>query len=225
MPTAREIITGALTLHINRLSPGEQIDADLAATSLSGLNYLVDQINGQKSFLFREILTQSTPLTGTFGTLGTDWPGLKYGDEILSATVRYTSGVDIPIARMDMELYAAIPIKTVPNIPQQYAHDGADKVYLYPAATGQQITLRTRQAVQDFADLDANYEMPKGYRSALSAMLAEILAPNISSTGITPAIAMAAKAARSRIGAQAVTPAILNAPIGAGRLGSFLAGR
>lgn len=225
MTTAREIITGALTLHINRLSPGEQIDADLAATSLSGLNDLVDQINGQKSFLFREILTQSTAITGTSATLGVDWPGLKYGDEILSATVRYTSGVDMPMSPMDMEQYAAIPIKTVPNIPQQYAHDGGDKVYLYPAATGHQVTLRTRQVVADFADLDTDYTMPKGYKSALSAMLAELLAPSISANGITPSIVRAASAARKRIGAQAVKPAVINAPIGAGRLGSFLAGR
>ena len=31
MPTARQIITSALTYHLNRLSPGETLDADLSA--------------------------------------------------------------------------------------------------------------------------------------------------------------------------------------------------
>jgi hypothetical protein len=224
MTTARQIITGALTLHINRLSPGEAIDADLAATSLAALNFIVDELNGSKSFLFREILTTSGPITGATATLGVDWPGLRSGDQILGVTVRYTAGVDQQISQISMDQYAAIPVKTVASIPQQYAHDGAARLYLYPMATGQTITLRTLQVVQDFEDLDTEYEMPRGYMSSLSALVAEKLAPTMLG-GITADIGRAARAARNRIGAQAANPAIIGATSSEGRLGAFLAGR
>jgi hypothetical protein len=222
--TARQIITGALTLSINRLSPGEAIDADLAATSLAALNFIVDEMNGSKAILFREILTTSGPITGASAVLGVDWAGLKSGDQILGATVRYTAGVDQPIAPITMDQYSAIPIKTVASIPQQYAHDGAARVYLYPMATGQTITSRTLQVVQDFADLDTNYEMPRGYMASFAALLAERLAPTMLG-GITADIAKAARSARNRIGGQAASPAIIGAVSSGGRLGSFLAGR
>ena len=224
MTTARQIITGALTLHINRLSPGEALDADLAATALSALNFIADEINGSKSFLYREIFTTSGAIVGTSAVLGVDWLGIKSGDQILGATVRYTAGVDQPIAPISMDQYSAIPIKTVGTIPQQYAHDGAARVYLFPAATGQTITIRTLQVVEDFADLDTEYEMPRGYMSSFSALLAEKLAPTMLG-GVTADIAKAARSARNRIGGQAANPAIISSGSSDGRLGSFLAGR
>ena len=48
-----------------------------------------------------------------------------------------------------------------------------------------------------------------GARAALAAALAERLAP-VMLGGISPAVAAASKAARARIGAQAINPAIIN---------------
>jgi hypothetical protein len=45
MTTARQIITDALTFHLNRLSPGETLEADTAAVCLSAINAFVDDWN------------------------------------------------------------------------------------------------------------------------------------------------------------------------------------
>ena len=46
MPTARAIIRNALTFGLNRLSPGEQEDADLFGRCLDALGSIVDEITG-----------------------------------------------------------------------------------------------------------------------------------------------------------------------------------
>lgn len=208
MTTARAILEGSLGFHLNRLSPGETMDADLARTALTALNFVVDEWNGQKTFLFREILSQSSPITGPSAQLGVAWPALASGDSIEGATVQYSGGMDIYLAPIDMGQYANISLKATASLPQYWAHDGAATVYFYPACAGQTVTLRTKQSVTDFADLDTDYSMPKGYKAALSALVSEKLAPSLLG-GITPAIAKAAAAARLRIGSQAVDPAII----------------
>ena len=210
MTTAREVIEATLTFGLNRLSPGETLDADTADTCLNALNFIVDRWNGQKAFLFREILTTSSAITGTYGTLGTDWAGLLPGDEILGATVRYATNLDVPMEPITMGRYADIGLKTLTTYPAYFAHDGQSTVYLYPAAAGHVITLRTKQVVSEFADLDTGYTMPKGYKSALSAELAEMMAPTMIG-GVTAAIASSARAARARVSAQNMSPAIINA--------------
>lgn len=45
MTTARQIITDALTFHLNRLSPGETLESDTANVCLSALNAFVDEWN------------------------------------------------------------------------------------------------------------------------------------------------------------------------------------
>jgi hypothetical protein len=57
--TARVIIRNALTFGLNRLSPGEQEDADLFGRCLDALGSIVDEINGGKGMLWREVLTAS----------------------------------------------------------------------------------------------------------------------------------------------------------------------
>lgn len=217
MATARSIISTALTVHLNKLAAGETLDNDTANLCLSGLNDVVDEFNGGKSFLFREVLTTSSAITGPSAQLGVAWPALVSGDEILGATVQYSAGLDVPLDWMSMEDYANIAIKTVAAIPRMYAHDGAATVYFYPAAAGQTVTLRTRQVVQDFADLDTDYTMPKGYRSALSAILAERMANSLVG-GIKPDVAQAAAAARRRLRAQSSNPGIINGGAGPGNI-------
>ena len=209
MTTARSIISAALSHHLNRLSPGEALDADVAALALDSLNFVSDEWNGSKAFLFRELLTTSSAISSATGTLGSTWAGLSSGDEILGATVAYSATLDVPLEPLTMSQYAEISIKALSTYPAYYAHDGAVSVYLYPVPTGQTITLRTRQVVADFVDLDTDYAMPRGYKAALAAALAERLAP-VMLGGISPAVAAASKAARARIGAQAINPAIIN---------------
>lgn len=209
MTTAREVITGALTFHLNRLSPGEALDADTASVCLSALNDIVDEFNGVKSQLYREVFTLSgAGIVGTSGTLGTTWASLSPGDEILGATTQYTAGLDVPLDPLTMGQYQNISLKSTGSIPRYYAHDGAATVYFWPACTGQTVSLRTKAAFSDFADLDTNYVLPKGYKSALSALVAERVA-GVTVGGIPPTVAVAARAARMRLAAQASNPAII----------------
>jgi hypothetical protein len=177
--------------------------------ALDALNFATDEWNGSKAFLFREVLTTSSAISAATGTLGSTWAGLSSGDEILGATVAYSATLDVALQPITIAQYADISIKALSTYPAYYAHDGATTVYLYPVPTGQTVTLRTRQVVADFADLDTDYAMPRGYKAALASILAERLAPALLG-GISAPVAAAAKAARSRIGAQAINPAIIN---------------
>lgn len=209
MTTARSIITGALTHGLNKLSPGEAIDADLGAVCLDALNFIADEWNGSKAFLFRDIFTTSSAISSATGTLGTTWAGLVPGDEIIGATVAYSATLDVPLQPITMQQYMSIAIKALTTYPNVYAYDGQATVYFYPVPTGKTVTLRTKQVVSDFADLDTDYTMPKGYKSALSAVLAEKLGPVLVG-GISPAVATAAAAARRRIVGGNITPAIIS---------------
>lgn len=206
MTTAREVINAALTFHLNRLSPGETADPDTANVCLTALNFIADEWNGQKSFLFREILSAGT-VTGSTGTLGSTWSALSPGDQILGVT--YSNNQDICLEELTMRQYHEIADKTVSGDPSWWAHDGLSTLYFYPVPTSRSITLRTKQKVSDFADLDTNYSMPNGYKSGIAAELAEKIAPTmLGSVPVT--VSIAARQARNRLRAQAVVPAILD---------------
>lgn len=205
---ARAIISGALTYWLNRLSPGEALDADVAATCLLALNDIVDELSGGESLLFREVFTAGT-VTGTSGTLGTTWAGTGSGDVILGATVSYQVGMEIPLVPLTMGQYADIAQKATASIPQFYVQDGATTVFFWPAAAGQTITIRTLQNLSAFADLDTDYSTPAGWQSGLTAMLAERMA-TVLVGGIAPAVASAARSARLRLQSQSSNPEIIS---------------
>lgn len=220
MTKARDIIKNSLSFGLNRLSPGETMDADLAALCLDALNEIVDEFDGAKLQLFREILSPGV-VTGATGTLGVNWPSLLPGDLILGASVSYSVGLDTPLqGPITVEVYQRIPQKATGGLPQWFAPDGAALVYFWPAATGQTITLRTKQPFSDFADLDTDYVMPKGYKSAFSAILSEKMAPTMLG-GIPAAVTRAASMARTRLVSQNVDPAIINTGV---RTGNILTG-
>lgn len=219
MTKAREVISNSLSFGLNRLSPGETLDADLAAMCLVALNEIVDEFNGSKMMLFREILSTGT-VTGATGTLGVNWTGLSSGDQILGATVSYQAGLDTPLDPLDMARYQVIAQKATGGLPQWYAHDGAATVYFWPVPAGQSITLRTSQAASDFADLDTDYVLPKGYKAALSALLSEKLA-DVLVGGVTPKVMRDANKARTALMSQNVDPAIIRTGV---RRGNVLTG-
>ncbi len=210
MTTARTIITSALTVHLNRLSPGETLEADLSAPCLVGLNEIVDEISGAGSMLWRETLESSVaPITGITATLGVNWTNVLPGDDILGMTYN-PGGYDFPVAGITMQQYQdEIAIKTLSGgFPQFWAFDGQATVYLYPGATGQTITLRAKRSITEFADLDTDYFMPQGWRGAMSAMLAERMATSVLG-GIPPAVIRAAAMAKRALVARVTQPAII----------------
>ena len=205
--TGREIIRAALSFHLNRLAPGEAEDADLFGRCLLALNFIADEFNGAKVYLFKELFTTSTPITGAYGVLGTDWAGVLSGEKILGATVRYATNLDVPMDPITMAQYGDIGIKTLTTYPAYWVHDGADKVYLYPYASSHMVTIRTRYLFDNF-DMDSAVGMPNGYKSAFSAILAKKMAPSL--LGSTPPdVERDASAAKIRLAASNLQPAIM----------------
>lgn len=209
MTTARLILQDALTFSLNRLSPGESADADTLAVGLLALNSVVDEFNGVKSFLFRTITTSSAaPISAATGTLGTTWTGIAPGDEILGMTY-LLNGADYPMAQLTMRQYhEQVPNKTGASEPEFWAYDGLSTVYFYPVPNTKTIKIRTKAAVTEFADVDTDYTMPAGFRSAMADCVAEKLA-FVMLGGVPPNITQAARAARSRIAAQVCSPEII----------------
>lgn len=206
MTTARTIITTACGAHLNRLAAGETLDADTAARCLDQLNDLADSLNGTKHFLFRDILSAGT-VTSSTGTLGSTWSSLTPGSPILGATYADSAG-DNEITPLTMQQYHAIGDKTTAGDPECFAFDGYATLYFYPVPTSVVVTLRTRAIIATFADLDTDYGMPSGYRSALSLLLAERMGPSLVG-GVPGLVRDKAAAALRAIGARNFSPAIL----------------
>lgn len=206
MPTARQVIGDALTFRLNRLSPGETLDADTAALCLSALNAVIDEINGGQTLLWRETLATSSAASGSSATLGTHWPTLAVGTPILGASAAL-GGVERDLVPMTMAQYH-LWRDNIGDLTH-YAHDGAATVYFVGNATGHTVTLRVKAAASSFADLDAAYTMPDGYRSGLADLLAERVA-SVLVGGVTRDVAMAAASARRRLLARATNPGVLS---------------
>jgi hypothetical protein len=215
--TARNIICDALIFHLNRLAPGETLADDTAEVCLRALNNVRDEWNGREAPLFAETLHASvSPISATSATLGTDWPNVSVGDIILGATAAWSAGLDVPLEPITMAQYQEIAIKALSSLPEFYAHDGGATIYFYPVPTGQTITLRVKQSIAAFTDLDTVYSMPSGYRSALAACIAALLAPTMNPAVLTICERRAA-AAQRRIVTANLGPAIVDTcDVGAG---------
>lgn len=169
---AIEIIQDAFE-RCNRLSPGEVLSADDAAFGLRRLNLLVDELNGQNTFLFQSLLT-SAAQSGAI-TLGVGaWAAIASGDDVVSATAN-----NLALAPISMRQFNELYQPNVQGVPSVYASDGLGTVFLWPVPNGQTIKLQTRNSVSNFADLATDYTVPAGYQSALGAALAVRIAPAI----------------------------------------------
>ena len=204
MTTARNILTLALE-SMNRLSPGEAIDADLAASCLRRLNSIADDMGAGRQMLFRDLFTSSA-VTGQTLTIGAGgFAALQPGDEVIQAVA---DGFEL--SPITMQQYNAILVKTSTGRPGSFAFDGLATVYLYPAAAGQTITLLTRANYAVFADLDTVYMMPSGYENAFATCLAVAMAPALLGK-VSADLVRAKKEAMFNVANNAVRPAILNA--------------
>lgn len=210
MSTARQIIDDALTFRLNRLSPGETADADTDAVCLRALNAIVDEMGGAGSMLFREALVTSAGAISTVSKQlnNTDWPGSALGDLVLGMSRADTaSGQQTPMSPVTMAQYQAIQDKAQTGAPEVWADDGLN-LYFWPVPTGHYLTIRFKPSITQFADTTTDYAMPRGYRSDFADLLSERMAPVMG--GLTPVIAAAGRAARARLIARNVDPAIVN---------------
>lgn len=218
MATARNIITLGLE-SMNRLAPGEALDADLAAACLRRLNSIADDWSNGRDMMPQE-QTVSGSVTGASLTLGAgSFANVAPGDEILSVTAdNYRTS---PIT---YKQYQDIFDKTITSRPTLWAHDGLSTVYLYPTASSNTIAVSTRKPFTVFADLDTAYTMPAGYEGAFAASLAVAMAPAL--LGKVSADLMARKReAMFNVQGANIRPAILNAnPLRRRWVGSILTG-
>ena len=204
MTTARNILTLALE-SMNKLSPGETLDADVAAVLLRRLNSIADSWSSGRDMMFRDVLTSGTA-TGTSISLTTGaFAAIGAGQEILQIQAD-----GYPTEPVTIQQYNNIFLKTQPGRPQVWVSDGLETVYLYPAAVGNTLSILTRQAFSSFADLDTVYTMPSGYEGAFAASLA-VAAASALVGKVTPDLMAAKREAMQNIANGTVRPAINSA--------------
>lgn len=177
---ALDIITDAYE-RLNRLSPGETLGAEETAFAFRRLNTLADELSARQQFLYRDVLT-SAAQTGHITLAAGSWAAIPVGAHIISLVVDGDEAW-----QLTMQQYAAIHDKTQAGSPNNWAHDGAATVYLYPVATGQTVQLQTRVGVAEFADTTTDYTAPPGWSAALGASLAVRLATPVLG-GVSPAL-------------------------------------
>lgn len=203
MTTARTIITLALEA-MNRLAPGETLDADLAAACLRRLNAIADDWSAGRDMMPQDQLVAGA-VTGPSLTLAAGaFAAIGVGDEIIQAQAD-----GFPMTQITMQQYQNIPLKTQSGRPQVWAWDGLATVYLYPAPAANTINLMTRAPFAAFADLDTEYALPSGYQGAFAASLAVAMAPALLG-GVPPGLLAAEKKALYNVANSTVRPAIIS---------------
>lgn len=216
MATAVEIITDSMEW-LNKLSPGETLNADDTAKCFSRLNTIVDKWSAKKAFLYKSIVTSATQ-TGNITLAAGSYASIPLGSNIITVNVEGRE-----ISKLTMQQYAALYDATQGGTPTTWAYDGFTNVYLYPVPTTKAVELLTQTGVAAFADTTTNYTMPPGYKAALGIALAVSMAP-ILNPGMLVALLREQKSAMA--GIEGIVPEILDTySYGrAGRAGSILNG-
>lgn len=186
---------------LNRLSPGETLNADDAAFGFRRLNLLVDGWSARQEFLYQSVLTSAVQ-TGNITLAAGSWATIPVGTDILSIKV---DGVDI--SKLTMQQYSGLYSPTTTGSPVLWAFDGLATVYLNPVPTGQTIQILTRTGVATFADQTTTYTATQGYQDALGAALAVRLAPTV--LGKLPGELVRAERS-AMLGVMSYTPAVLD---------------
>jgi hypothetical protein len=171
MATARTIISLALE-SMNRLSPGEAIDPDLAASCLRRLNSIADDWSVGRDMAPQDVIATGS-VTGASLTLGSSpFASVSPGTEPI-----HLQADGMPMESITIQQYNNITDKTQTGRPSVWVWDGSSKVFLFPAALASSISIVTRQPFTQFADLDTSYTLTQGYQGAFAASVAVAMAP------------------------------------------------
>lgn len=201
MTTATEVITDSMEW-LNRLSPGETLNADDLTRGLSRLNTIVDKLSAKAPMLFKQVIT-SAAQTGHI-TLGAgSWAAVPAGALLTGLAV---DGVDMP--KLTMAQYHALYDTTETGSPISWAQDGLSNVYLYPVATGQTIKTIHGVSVSAFADATTSYTLAPGWRAFLGIELACALAPMM--TGKDPSATLKAERRDAARVVSSLIPAVVD---------------
>jgi hypothetical protein len=204
MTTARTIISLALE-GMNKLAPGEALDADLAAVCLRRLNAIADDWSAGRDMTPQDVIS-SGAVTGPSLTLAAvPFAAIGAGEEIIQAQADGYGMTEIT-----MQQYNNIRLKAQAGRPEVWAWDGLATVFLYPASAGNTINLLTRAPFASFVDLDTAYVLPSGYQGAFAASVAVAMAPALLG-GVPPSLLAAEKKALFNVANTNVRPAIVSA--------------
>jgi hypothetical protein len=191
MATAVEIVQDAMAW-LNRLSPGETLNADDLSRGFDRLNTIVDKWSATRAFLYKSVITSATQ-TGNITLAAGSWAAIPVGTEIVSISV---DGDEI--SQITMQQYASLEDVTTTGSPTFWAHDGLANIYLVPVANADAMELLHRTTVTAFADTTTNYTMPPGYKAALGITLACSLA-SVYNPGILPLLKIEERSAMQAV--------------------------
>lgn len=191
--TARTIITDALKL-AGILASGETLNANDASDGLRMLNNLIDGWNSEGLYTFA-VSDVSATFSGASATIGTSMVvNTSRPTKIKSAFYR-SGGIDYQLRVIDADEYYSIIDKTTSGNPEVIYYEstaptGTVRVYPVPGST--EYHLQVEAQLTEFANLDTAYDLPQGYKRALTYTMAEEEAP-IFGQVIAPSISLAAR--------------------------------
>jgi hypothetical protein len=188
--TVKELIQDALTM-LMVYSPDIILTAEESNTALRALNSLIESL-ANESFTINAVTQDNFNMTG--GKASYSWgvtvPASDFTTsrpiELKACTVAIsgTSGnVDMPVAIIDYDDYAAISLKTLQtNYPQYVYATGsypAQTLTFYPVPSSSiPVTFYSYKQISEFTSITEFVNFPQGYYRMLQAMLAVELAPS-----------------------------------------------
>ncbi|MDH5510306.1 MAG: hypothetical protein OEZ32_08125 [Nitrospinota bacterium] len=188
MAVAKDIIEAALR-QIGVARRGMKLDAADIQEGLAALNRMVDSW-ALEEFMIYAVSQGNFTLTGgkseyTIGS-GGDFAATR-PEDVLSAWIRDSAGIDHPVSTISRDRYNAICSKNSPGRPTELYFDPQyplAKLMLWPTPSAvEDLYLDQLVKVPSFADENTSVSLPPGYEECLVCNLAVRLAPEY---GITP---------------------------------------
>lgn len=230
--TALAIINRALRL-IGVYGAGDTLSAEEARDCLQALNSLVDEWVNEKLMLSAPTLDTFSLLPGVgVYTIG---PGGDIAGDCPSAIddasyIQY-GGISYPLSLLTLAEYNAIGLKSLAGmVPEVLWYDSTypnGTLTLYPApAAAMTLCLWSWKPLATFSALSTTILLPKGYESALTYNLAEVLAPEYS-VPVPPTVLKMATLSKRKLKRTNHIQPMLSSDVGGTGTGRFniLAGR
>lgn len=202
--TARQLIAEAL-LELGVGTPGQALEAAIAAQGLSKLNRIIDNWNAEREAIYADqwltfTLTRSLQ-PHTIGPTGATWTTAQRPVSIENAQL-IVGDVTYPITLRLAAWWAGQSDPTLSDdLPTDLYYDATwpnGSLYFWPVPSASyDVQLLVRAVLTDYT-LDTVVNLPPGYRDALTLTLAEECAASMGMMA-EPSTVMSASKARARI--------------------------
>lgn len=176
MTTALDLITEAAEL-AGILGSGETLSGNDADTCLRSLNNMIDAWNVERLALYTVQESTLSTASGSFtigygGSINVARP-VKLEDDCYFRS----SGQDYPLVQMSAEQYSQLAEKSLATGWPTHIYFDAQvplaTCYLWPQQTSAiELHIRYAQPLTEYATLSTDYDLPPGYRKAMSYALA-----------------------------------------------------